>query len=196
MFDVTMGSYTMELKSVNLLAFSSSASSQRYSVKTTWVFQRRRLVCFKEYYWETVRKSEKIVSKIIDNFALKITAQANLQIVHFLDVTFIKQAYRKPNNDQAMVISTYSTITHFRYSSSSHFQSIHASSRYNPAIQPFRPQNLHTTPIDAGISLTTINIQQLTHPNPPPLRKNEREISSCSTYPTVEMSNQISDETF
>ena len=103
MFDVTMGSYTMELKSVNLLAFSSSASSQRYSVKTTWVFQRRRLVCFKEYYWETVRKSEKIVSKIIDNFALKITAQANLQIVHFLDVTFIKQAYRKPNNDQAMV---------------------------------------------------------------------------------------------
>lgn len=95
MFDVTMGSYTMELKSVNLLAFSSSASSQRYSVKTTWVFQRRRLVCIKEYYWETVRKSEKIVSKIIDNFALKITAQANLQIVHSLDVTFIKQAYRK-----------------------------------------------------------------------------------------------------
>ena len=103
MFDVAMGSYdgaeVCELVGLYILRKLTSA----YPNGNIGLYRDDGLAVFKNMSARSLDKMRKDFSKIIGELGLQITAQSNLKIVNYLDVTLNLSTgkicpYRKPDN--------------------------------------------------------------------------------------------------
>ncbi len=106
LFDVTMGSYDgaeiCELKLVGL--FILNKLGQKFGKGNIGLYRDDGLAIMKNKSARLADKTRKELYKCFEQFGLKITAEANLHVVNFLDVTFDLnngkfKPYRKPNDD-------------------------------------------------------------------------------------------------
>ena len=108
LFDVTMGSFDgaeiCELVGLFILNHLGS----RFGKQNIGLYRDDGLAILKNKSARLADKTRKELHKIFEQFDLKITAEANLQVVNFLDVTFDLSTgkfkpYRKPNDDPIYV---------------------------------------------------------------------------------------------
>ena len=104
LFDVTMGSFdgTEVWKLVGL--FILNYLDSKFGKENIGLYRDDGLAIMKNKSARLADKTRKELHKIFENFDLKITAEANLKIVNFLDVTFDLNTgkfkpFRKPNDD-------------------------------------------------------------------------------------------------
>ena len=111
-FDVTMGSYdgaeVCELVGIYIL----STLNEKYSDHQIGLYRDDGLGAFHNLNGQATDRIRKDIIKIFDSLGLKITIQANLKQVNFLDVTLdlhtgAYKPYRKPN-DHPLYINTNS----------------------------------------------------------------------------------------
>ena len=101
LFDVTMGSYNgaeiCELVGLSIL-------NKKFGKENIGLYRDDGLAIMKNKSARLADKTRKELHKCFEQFGLKITAEANLHVVNFLDVTFDLnngkfKPYRKPNDD-------------------------------------------------------------------------------------------------
>ena len=108
MFDVTMGSYdgaeVCELVGLYIL----NTIALRYGKNQVGLYRDDGLAAFRNISGSRAERIKKDITKVFHDLGLKITIEANLKIVNFLDVTLdlikgIYYPYRKPNNDPIFI---------------------------------------------------------------------------------------------
>ena len=116
LFDVTMGSFdgAEVCKLVGLFILNHLDS--KFGKENIGLYRGDGLAIMKNKSARLAGKTRKELHKIFENFDLKITAEANLKIVNFLDVTFDLNTgkfkpFRKPNDDP-LYINRHSITTH------------------------------------------------------------------------------------
>ena len=97
LFDVTMGSY-------DGAEICDRFFHLKPPRKNVWLGKHRRISGRRFGNYQKQIKTRKELHKVLEQFDLKITAEANLRVVNFLDVTFDlttgkHKPYRKPNDD-------------------------------------------------------------------------------------------------
>ena len=104
LFDVTMGSFDgVEICELVGL-FILNHLGKRFGKENTGLYRDDGSAIIKSKSARLLDKTRKELHKIFEQFDLKITAEVNLNIVKFLDVTFDMnnakhKPYRKPNDD-------------------------------------------------------------------------------------------------
>ena len=104
LFDVTMGSCD-EAEICELVGlFILNKLGQKFGKENIGLYRDDGLTIMKSKSARLADKMRKDLHKCFEQFGLKITAEANLRVVNFLDVTFDLdngkfKPYRKPNDD-------------------------------------------------------------------------------------------------
>ena len=104
LFDVTMGSYDGAEICELVGLFILKQLGKMFGNKNIGLYRDDGLAIIKNKSARLADKTRKDLHKIFEQFGLKITAEANLHVVNFLDVTFDltsgkHRPYRKPNDD-------------------------------------------------------------------------------------------------
>ena len=104
LFDVTMGSYDGAEICELLGLFILNHLGKKFGKKNIGLYRDDGLAIIKNRSARLADKTRKELHKIFEQFGLKITAESNLHVVNFLDVTFDLSTgkykpYRKPNDD-------------------------------------------------------------------------------------------------
>ena len=104
LFDVTMGSYDGAEICELVGLFILKQLGKTFGNKNIGLYRDDGLAIIKNKSARLADKTRKELHKIFEQFGLKITAEANLLVVNFLDVTFDltsgkHRPYRKPNDD-------------------------------------------------------------------------------------------------
>ena len=115
LFDVTMGSYdgTEICELVGL--FILNKLGQKFGEENIGLYRRDGLAIMKNKSACLADKTRKELHKCFEQFGLKITAQANLHVVNFLDVIFnrntVKVSYSCMNNVKSIISKHNTHIT-------------------------------------------------------------------------------------
>ena len=112
LFDVTMGSHDGAEICELVGLFILNHLSKKFGKESIGLYRDDGLALIKSKSARLADKTRKELHKIFELFDLKITAESNLRIVNFLDVTFDLnngkyRPYRKPNDDP-LYINRYS----------------------------------------------------------------------------------------
>ena len=112
LFDVTMGSHDGAEICELVGLFILNHLSKKFGKESIGLYRDDGLALIKSKSARLADKTRKELHKIFELFDLKITAESNLRIVNFLDVTFNLnngkyRPYRKPNDDP-LYINRYS----------------------------------------------------------------------------------------
>ncbi len=104
LFDVTMGSYDGAEICELVGLFILNKLGQKFGKENIGLYRDDGLAIMKSKSARLADKTRKELHKCFEQFGLKITAEANLHVVNFLDVTFDLnngkfKPYRKPNDD-------------------------------------------------------------------------------------------------
>ena len=104
LFDVTMGSYDGAEICELVGLFILNHLGKKFGKKNIGLYRDDGLAVIKNRSARLADKTRKELHKIFEQFGLKITAESNLHVVNFLDVTFNLSTgkykpYRKPNDD-------------------------------------------------------------------------------------------------
>ena len=104
LFDVTMGSYDGAEICELVGLFILNHLGKKFGKKNIGLYRDDGLAIIKNRSARLADKTRKELHKIFEQFGLKITAESNLHVVNFLDVTFDLSTgkykpYRKPNDD-------------------------------------------------------------------------------------------------
>ena len=104
LFDVTMGSYDGAEICELVGLFILNKLGQKFGKENIGLYKDDGLAIMKSKSARLADKTRKELHKCFEQFGLKITAEANLHVVNFLDVTFDLnngkfKPYRKPNDD-------------------------------------------------------------------------------------------------
>ena len=104
LFDVTMGGYDGAEICELVGLFILKQLGKTFGNKNIGLYRDDGLAIIKNKSARLAAKTRKELHKIFEQFGLKITAEANLHVVNFLDVTFDltsgkHRPYRKPNDD-------------------------------------------------------------------------------------------------
>ena len=104
LFDVTMGSYDGAEICELVGLFILNHLGKKFGKKNIGLYRDDGLAVIKNRSARLADKTRKELHKIFEQFGLKITAESNLHVVNFLDVTFDLSTgkykpYRKPNDD-------------------------------------------------------------------------------------------------
>ena len=104
MFDVTMGSFDGAEICELVGLFILNHLGKRFRKENIGLYRDDGLAIIKSKSARILDKTRKELHKIFEQFDLKITAEVNLNVVNFLDVTFDlnnakHKPYRKPNDD-------------------------------------------------------------------------------------------------
>ena len=104
LFDVTMGSYDGAEICELVGLFILNKLGQKFGKENIGLYRDDGLAIMKSKSARLANKTRKELHKCFEQFGLKITAEANLHVVNFLDVTFDLnngkfKPYRKPNDD-------------------------------------------------------------------------------------------------
>ena len=104
LFDVFMGSYDGAEICELVGLFILKQLGKTFGNKNISLYRDDGLAIIKNKSARLADKTRKELHKIFEQFGLKITAEANLHVVNFLDVTFDltsgkHRPYRKPNDD-------------------------------------------------------------------------------------------------
>ena len=108
LFDVTMGSYggTEICELVGL--FILNHSGKKFGKKNIGLYRDDGLAIIKNRSARLADKTREELHNVFEQFCLKITAEANLHVVNFLDLTFDLatgkyKPYRKPNDEEILL---------------------------------------------------------------------------------------------
>ena len=112
LFDVTMGSHDGAEICELVGLFILNHLSKKFGKESIGLYRDDGLALIKSKSARVADKTRKELHKIFELFDLKITAESNIRIVNFLDVTFDLnngkyRPYRKPNDDP-LYINRYS----------------------------------------------------------------------------------------
>ena len=108
LFDVTMGSYdraeVCELVGIYVL----NTLANKYDKSNIGLYRDDGLAAFKNISGSKADKIKKDITKIFKKIGLRITIQANLKVVNFLDITLNLNngkyyPYRKPNDKRVYI---------------------------------------------------------------------------------------------
>ena len=104
LFDVTMGSYDGAEICELVGLFILNHLGKKFGKNNIGLYRDDGLAAIKNRSARLADKTRKELHKIFEQFGLKITAESNLHVVNFLDVTFDLSTgkykpYRKPNDD-------------------------------------------------------------------------------------------------
>ncbi len=104
LFDVTMGSYDGAEICELVGLFILNKLGQKFGKENIGLYRDDGLAIMKSKSARLADKTRKELHKCFEQFGLKITAEANLHVVNFFDVTFDLnngkfKPYRKPNDD-------------------------------------------------------------------------------------------------
>ena len=105
LFDVTMGSYDAPEICELVGLFILNHLGKKFGKKNIGLCRDDVLVIIKNRSARLADKPRKELHKVFEQFGLKTTAEANLRVVNFLDVTFDLittgkyKPYRKPSDD-------------------------------------------------------------------------------------------------
>ena len=104
LFDVTMGSFDGAEICELVGLFILNHLGKRFGKENIGLYSDDSLAIIKSKSARLLDKTRKELLKIFEQFDLKITAEVNLNVVNFLDVTFDlnnakHKPYRKPNDD-------------------------------------------------------------------------------------------------
>ena len=104
LFDVTMGSFDGAEICELVGLFILNHLGQKFGKQNIGLYRDDGLAILKNKSARLADKTRKELHKVFEQFDLKITAEANLHVVNFLDVTFDLSTrkfkpYRKPNDD-------------------------------------------------------------------------------------------------
>ena len=104
LFDVTMGSFDGAEICELVGLFILNHLGKRFGKENIGLYRDDGLAVIKSKSARLLEKTRKELHKIFEQFDLKITAEVNLNVVNFLDVTFDlnnakPKPYRKPNDD-------------------------------------------------------------------------------------------------
>ncbi len=104
LFDVTMGSYDGAEICELVGLFILNKLGQKFGKENIGLYRDDGLAIMKSKSARLADKTRKQLHKCFEQFGLKITAEANLHVVNFLDVPFDLnngkfKPYRKPNDD-------------------------------------------------------------------------------------------------
>ena len=108
MFDVTMGSYdgaeVCELVGLYIL----DVLAQKYNKDQIGLYRDDGLAAFKNISGSTAERTKKDICRVFRELGLKITIEANLKIVNFLDITLNLNngkfyPFRKPNDNPVYI---------------------------------------------------------------------------------------------
>ena len=104
LFDVTMGSYDGDEICELVGLFILNKLGQKFGKENIGLYRDDGLAIMKSKSARLADKTRKELHKCFEQFGLKITADPNLHVVNFLDVTFDLnngkfKPYRKPNDD-------------------------------------------------------------------------------------------------
>ena len=114
LFDVTMGSYDGAEICELVDLFILNHLGKTFGKENIGLYRDDGLAIIKNRSAHLADKTRNELCKVLEQFDLKITAEANLQMVNFLDVTFDlttgkHKPYRKPNgNDDPLYIQKHS----------------------------------------------------------------------------------------
>ena len=103
LFDVAMGSYDGAEVCELVGIFALSQLPERFNRRDVGLYRDDGLAIFRDLSGSAVERAKKDIIKSFQELGLRITIQANLKIVNFLDVTFNLcngkyYPYRKPND--------------------------------------------------------------------------------------------------
>ena len=104
LFDVTMGSFDGAEICELVGLFILNHLGKRFGKENIGLYRDDGLAIIKSKSARLLDKTRKELHKIFEQFDLKITAEVNMNVVNFLDVTFDlinakHKPYRKPNDD-------------------------------------------------------------------------------------------------
>ena len=113
LFDVTMGSYDGAEICELVGLFILNKLEQKFGKENIGLYRDDGLAIMKSKSARLADKTRKELHKCFEQFGSKITAEANLHVVNFLDVTFDLnngkfKPYRKPNDDLLLYINRHS----------------------------------------------------------------------------------------
>ena len=123
LFDVTMGSYDGAEICELVGLFILNKLGQKFGKENICLYRDDGLAIMKSKSARLADKTRKELHKCFEQFGLKITAEANLHVVNFLDVTFDLnngkfKPYRKPNDDPLYInrhsVSTLQEISYLQ----------------------------------------------------------------------------------
>ena len=111
---------------------------KKFGKKKIGLYRDQSLAIIKNRSARLADKTRKELHKIFEQFGLKITAESNLNVVNFLDVTFdlptLKyEPYRKPNDDPLYIHkhSNHPPSILRQLPASSAFQRCHPTNKYS-----------------------------------------------------------------